>query len=112
MRYWPVGDGKLSQVVTHHLRLNFHLVEDLPVVYSDYAADHFRQNNLVPQMRFYRSRLLASRSFLFGLSQLFYEQLMAGRQPTLEAPAWARWKQVHQLVQIHIEEGLKVHSPI
>ena len=61
---------ELSKVVANHLKLNFHLDDDLAVFHSDNAADHLGNNDRVPQISPDALRLLHVLSFLLGLSEV------------------------------------------
>ncbi len=45
-----VGDGELSQVSTDHIELDFDVVECLAVVDCDVVADHFGEDDGVPEV--------------------------------------------------------------
>ena len=65
-----VRDGELSEVVTHHLGFDLHLVESLAVVDADNGAGHLGNDDHVPQMCLDDVGLLVGRTLLLLLAQL------------------------------------------
>jgi hypothetical protein len=59
-----VGDGELTEVVTNHLRLDLHSVEDLAVVHTDDASDHLGDDDHVPEVSLDDGGLLVGEALL------------------------------------------------
>lgn len=62
---WLVGGGELS----HHLGLDFPLVEGVAMVHAHHAAPHLGQDDHVLQVCLHHLELLHGRSLLLGLAQ-------------------------------------------
>ena len=82
--HWLVRDGELAQVVAHHLRLDFYLVEGLAVVHANHGPNHLGHDNHVPQVGADGLGLLPSRGILLGLPELLNERKRLPLQTTLE----------------------------
>jgi len=65
-----VSDGELAQIVTNHIRLDFHLREVETVIHAHHGANHFWYDNHVAVVSLDRLRLLG----VFGGSVLFFAQ--------------------------------------
>ena len=66
-----VANREFTQVEAHHFRLDFYLIELLPRVDANHAADHFRDYDHVSQMSFDQVGFLVGLGFLLGFAKLF-----------------------------------------
>ena len=80
-------DTELSKIEPHHLRLDLDLIELLPAVDTDDAANHFRHDDHVPQVRLDEIGLLVRLGFLLGLSQLLDQAHRLAFETTIESAA-------------------------
>lgn len=69
MLHGLVTDTELRQIMTHHLRLDLHLIELLATVDANHAADHLRDHNHITQMGLDQVGLLVGFGFLLGFAQ-------------------------------------------
>ena len=68
-----VRDGKLSKIVSDHLRLDLDLGEDLAVVHTHDGAGHLGDHNHVSQVSLHDVRLLVGGALLLLLAELLDE---------------------------------------
>lgn len=93
-----VSDGELSEVVSDHLRLDFHLVESLSVVNTNDGSDHFRDDDHVAEMSLDDLRFLIWRRLLLCLAQFLHQSHWLALQTVGETPASTAVEQFHQLL--------------
>lgn len=67
---WLIGQRKLSQVTSNHVKLDLHIVEGLSIVDCDVVSNHFRKNDSIAKMSLDGSRLLSKSSVLLSLLAL------------------------------------------
>jgi hypothetical protein len=84
-----VRDRELPQVVSHHLRLDFDLIELLSAVDSNDGADHLGNDDHVAQVGFDQVGLLVGLGFLLGLAQFLDQAHGAALEASVEAAAGA-----------------------
>jgi len=108
----PVRARELSKVMASHLRLDFHRVENLAVVDADDTADHFWDDNHVPEVSLDDCRLLIRGSLLFGLAQLFDETHWAALKTTVELAACACVDEVNELFVVHVKELVELNTTV
>jgi hypothetical protein len=95
-----IRNGKLSQIMTNHLSLDFNLVEGLSVIDSNHGADHLGDNNHVSEVGFDRVGLFAFGGFLLSLAELLDETHRLALEASLESPAGSGVNELHELIII------------
>ena len=106
-----LADTEFPQIKPHHLRLNFHRVELLPIVDSNHAADHLRHHNHVPQVRLHQVRFLVRFGFLLRFAQFLDQAHGFALQAPVEAAAGAGVNDIAELFGGEVEEsGLVIVS--
>ena len=71
--------------MSHHLRLNLHLVEFLARVDTNHASDHFRHYDHIPKMRLDEVGLLVGFRLLFRLPEFFDQAKRASLETPVES---------------------------
>jgi len=112
MLYWLVRDTELSQIMPNHLRLDFNLVKCLPIVNTNNASNHFRNNNHVTQMSLDTSRFLHGGCIFLGFSQTLHECHWLALESSRESSPCTTWKQLHQLLIVHVQKLIQVNSTV
>lgn len=107
-----VSDGELSQVMTNHFRLDFHLVEGLAVVHADHGAHHLGQDDHVSQVSFDHLWLLHGWRLLLGLAEAFKERLLLPPEAAVQPPPLPGAIQLHQLLIGHVQQLVQVHTSV
>jgi len=100
-----VRDGEFTQVVAHHLGLDFDLVELLAGVDTNDAADHLWHNDHVSEMCLDEVGLLVGLGLLLGLSEFLDQAHWSALEATVEPTAGAGMEDVEELVGWDIEES-------
>jgi len=107
-----VCDRELSQVVSNHLSLDFHSVEDLSVVDTDHASNHLGNDNHVTKVSLHSSGPLSS-SLAFNSPQLLEQVGVLLLESTLEEPAaLTSTDELGELLSVHVEEVVQIHSTV
>jgi len=106
----PVRARELSKVMTSHLRLDFHRVENFAIVDADNTANHFWDDNHVPEVSLDDRRLLIRGSLLFGLAQLFDEAHWAAFKTAVELAPGACVDEVDELFVVHVKELVELNT--
>lgn len=104
---YALGDREFSKIVTDHLGLDLDLVEFLSAVDANDAANHFRHDNHVTQVRLDEVRLLVRLGFLLGLAQFLDEAHGLALETAVEATTGTRVHHIAQLVRAEIEESTR-----
>jgi hypothetical protein len=86
---WLVADAELAKVVSHHLRLDLHLVELFATVDADHRPNHLWHDDHVTQMRLDKVGLLVRFRRLLGLSEFLDQAHGSALKATVEAAAGA-----------------------
>lgn len=97
-RIYVLRDRELSQVVSHHLRLDFNLVELLSRVDTNNTANHLGHNNHVSQVRSDNIRLLVWLGLLLALAKLLDQAHRLALQATVEPTAGTSVNYITELV--------------
>ena len=92
--------------------LDFDLVEGLAVVNADDGTGHLRDDNHVSEVGLDNVGLLVDGALLLLLPQLLDEGHRLSLQPAAELSADAAGQQLHQLLVVHVEELVEVHSAV
>jgi hypothetical protein len=82
-----VGDGELTEVVSHHIGLDLNLVENLTVVHTDNRPDHLREDDHVTEVGLDALWLLAilrPGDTLLGGTQPLEESIVLALETVLE----------------------------
>lgn len=82
-----VRQREFAEVVPNHVGLDLNVAERLTVVDADNAADHFRHDNHVPQVRVDGSRLLVRSGRLLGLPKPLNQRKRLSLQAALQTAA-------------------------
>jgi hypothetical protein len=101
-----VTNRELSQIVSHHLRLDFHLIELLAGINTHHRPDHLRHDDHVAQVRLHQIGLLVRLGFLLGLAQFLDQAHGAALEAAVEAAAGAGVQDVEELVGGEVEESV------
>ena len=81
-----IRDGELGQVMSNHVGLHLDLIEGLSIVYTDNAANHFRDDDHVAEMGADRLGLFAGTlSSLLGFAELLDQCHALAVESTLES---------------------------
>lgn len=100
-----IADTELPQIEAHHLRLDLHLIELLPAVDANHAADHLRHDNHIAEMGLDQIRLLVGLGFLLGFAQFLDQAHGFAFQAAVEAAARARVHYVSELLGGEVQES-------
>lgn len=100
-----LGDGEFSEVVAHHLGLDFDLVELLAGVDANDGANHLGDDNHVAQVGLDEIGLLVGLGLLLGLAQLLDQAHGAALQATVEPAAGTSVNDIAQLLRGEVEES-------
>jgi hypothetical protein len=84
-----ITDTELAQIMPHHLRLNFHLIELLSRVDPHYAPNHLGYNDHVAEMRLDQIGFLVGLGFLLCFAEFFDEAHGTTLEAAVEAAAGA-----------------------
>lgn len=101
-----IADTELPQIEAHHLRLDLHLIELLPAVDANHAADHLRHDNHIAEMGLHEIRLLVGLGFLLGFAQFLDQAHGFAFQAAVEAAARARVHYVSELLGGEVQESV------
>ena len=101
-----VRDREFSQVMAHHFRLDFHLVELLAAVDANNAANHLGHDDHVSQMGLDQIRLLVGFGILLCLAQFLDQTHGAALQTTVESTAGAGVEDVEKFVGWNVEKSV------
>ncbi len=74
---WFVWQGEFSQISSDHVEFDFNWVEELTVVNSDDASNHFWHNDAVSEMGFDYSGFLSGKTVLFSLNAFHVESVIS-----------------------------------
>jgi hypothetical protein len=96
--------------VANHLGLDFDLVELLPGVDTDDAADHLGDNNHVTEVRLDEIGLLVGPGLLLGLAELLDQAHRLALEAAVEATAGAGVHDITELLRGEVEEPAGVVS--
>jgi len=107
-----VRDRKLSQIVTHHFRLDFDLVEFLAGVDTNDAANHFRHDDHVSQVCLDQVGLLIGLGVLLCLAQFLDQTHRAALQSTVESTTGAGMEDVEEFVGWDVEELVEINASV
>lgn len=75
---------ELPKIVSHHLRLDLHLIELFARVDTNDTSNHLRDHNHVPEMGLDQVWLLVRLSLLLGFAQLFDKTHRLALEATVE----------------------------
>ena len=92
--------------MSHHLRLDFDLVELLAAVNPNHAADHLGHDNHVPEVGFHQIGFLVGFGFLFGFAEFLDQAHGFALQAPVEAAAGAGVHDVAELFGGEVEESV------
>ena len=84
--------------MSHHFRLNLHLIEFLARVDTNNATNHLRNDNHIPQMGLDEIRLLIGLGLLLRLAELLDQSHGLAFQAAVEPTAGAGVHDIAQLV--------------
>jgi hypothetical protein len=98
---YVLRDREFSQVVSNHLRLDFHLVELLARVDTNDATNHLGNHNHVSQMR-----LLIGLRLLLGLAQLLDQTHGLALETAVEPTTSTSVNNIAELVGGQIQESM------
>jgi hypothetical protein len=98
-------NGKFSQVVSNHLRLDLDLVELLARVDTNDATNHFRDNNHVTEVSLDEVGLLVGLGLLLRLAQLLDQTHGFAFETAVEATASAGVDNITELVRGEVQES-------
>ena len=101
-----VRDGELAQIMSHHLRLDLHLIELLARVDSDHAANHLRDDDHVSQVCLDEVGLLIRLGVLLRFAQFLDQAHGAAFQAAVESTAGAGMEDVEEFVGGDVEESI------
>ena len=100
--------------MSHHLRLDLHLIELLARVHTDHAPNHLRHDDHVPEMRLDEVGLLVRLRLLLGFAQLLDQTHRLALQAAVESAAGPRVDDIAELFGGEVEEsaldGQQCHS--
>lgn len=96
--------------MANHLGLDFDLVELLPGVDTDDAADHLGDNNHVTEVRLDEIGLLVGPGLLLGLAELLDQAHRLALEAAVEATAGAGVHDITELLRGEVEEPAGVVS--
>jgi hypothetical protein len=99
-------DREFSQVVSNHLRLDFHLVELLARVDTNDATNHLGDHNHVSQMGLDEIRLLIGLRLLLGLAQLLDQTHGLALETAVEPTTGTSVDDIAELVGGQVEESV------
>jgi hypothetical protein len=91
--------------MSHHLRLDFDLVELLSAVHTDHTANHLRHNDHVAQMRLYLVWLLVRLGVLLGLAELLDQTHRLALETAVEPTAGPGVEEVAEGGRREVEES-------
>ena len=103
---YVLRDRELSQVVSNHLRLDFHLVELLARVDTNDATNHLRDHNHVSQMRLDEIGLLIGLRLLLGLAQLLDQTHRLALETAVEPTTSTSVDDIAELIGGQIQESI------
>ena len=109
---WPpvlhrlITNAKLPQIKSHHLGLDLHLVELLPRIDPNDAANHLGHHNHVPEVRLHEVGFLVGFRLLFGFAEFLDEAHGFALEATVEAAAGAGVDYVAELVGGEVQESV------
>lgn len=92
-----IADRELPQIKAHHLRLDLHLIELLPRIDANHAADHLRHDNHIPEMSLDKIGLLVGLGVLLGLAQFLDQTHGFAFEAAVEAAAGAGVDEIAEL---------------
>lgn len=98
-------DGKLSQIMSHHLRLDLNLIELFARVHADHAANHLRHDDHVSEMCLDRVRLLVGLRLLLGFAQLLDQTHGLALETAIESAPGAGVNDIAELFGGEVEEA-------
>ena len=98
--------------MSNHLGLDFNLVESLAVVYSHHGSGHFRHDNHVAQMGLDNIGFLIDGALFLLLTQLLDQSHGLALQASAELSADSAGQEFHQLLIVHVQELVEVHSAV
>lgn len=101
-----ITNRKLPQIKPHHLRLDLHLIELLPRVNPNHAANHLGHNDHVAEVGLDEIGLLVGFGVLFGLAEFFDEAHGFAFEAAVEAAAGAGVDDVAELFRGEVEESV------
>ena len=105
-----VGNGEFTQVHAHHFGFHFHTAKHFSVIDTNDTANHFGDNDHIPQVSLDTAGLFAGGGFLFGLAEAFDE----GHGLTLEAAGHAASgpgaDELHEFVIRQVQEGIQFNA--
>jgi len=96
----------------HHLRLNLHLIKNLPRIDSHHTPNHLRNHNHISQMRLHQIRLLIRFRLLFCFAEFLDQAHGTAFETSVEATAGARVDYVAELLGGEIEELIEVDAAV
>ena len=88
------------------------MVEGLSVVDSDHGTGHFRNDDHVSQVGLDNIGFLVGRAFLLLLAKLLDEGNGLSLESTSELSSNAAREELHQLLIVHVQELVEVHSAV
>ena len=88
------------------------MVEGFAVVNSDHGSGHFWNDNHVAQVGLHNIGLLIGGALFLLLTQLLDKSHGLALQASAELSANSAWQQLHQLLIVHVQELVEVHSAV
>ena len=98
--------------MSHHLRLNFDLVELLARVDTNDTANHLRDHNHISQMSLDQIRLLIGLCLLLGLAQLLDQTHRLALETAVEPTAGTGMNDIAELFGGEIKESIEDPSVV
>lgn len=103
-----IANTKLPQIKAHHLRLDLHLIELLPAVDANHAADHLRHDDHIAEVGLHELGLLVGLGFLLGFAEFLDEAHGFAFEAAVEAAPGARVDHVPELFGGEVQESEEV----
>ena len=108
--HWLVWDWELNQIMPNHFRLDFKLIESIPIVHSNNASNYFKYYDRIVQMGSDWFRLLTRWGLTFRLAKLFDQGRGLSLQSSLEPSSSIGVKELDKLINGHAEKCIQIDT--
>ena len=106
-RKYILRNTEFPQIESHHLGLNFHLIELFPAVDTNHTSNHLRYDDHVSEMGLDEIGLLIRFSFLLRFSKFLDQAHWFAFQATIESTARACVHDIAKLLGREVEESVE-----
>lgn len=110
MGHRRVSNGKLSQIVSNHFRLDLHIIKDLSIVDSNDRSNHLGDNDHVPEVGLDCRGLFIGQSLFLGLAKLLDEAHRLALEATGEASTGPGVQELNKLFVRHVQQLLEFQA--